>query len=229
MRRRRLLDTLKPRGGTLLDVGCGTGDFLAVMRSRTGWRVSGLEPTPGASRYAREVHGLEVQQGELPHGDLPSRCFDVVTMWHVLEHVPDPAAILAEVSRLLKADGVLVIAIPVSDSLEAEWFGPQWAGYDVPRHLVTFSRSSLTTLARNRGFDLQEKHGVIQGLASVRVSLEFWLKQRGGLHARSSRAIAWLLMPPVFLALRLLGGRQSSVAVFVARLPRSGGSGGPEA
>src|SRR5262249_16711737 len=147
-----LLEQMKPRGGLLLDVGCGAGDFLTVMRDRPGWQVFGLEQNPTASRYARERRGLHVKHGEFPCPALRNGCYDGIKMWHVLEHVGSPPDVLAEARRLLKPDGVLVVGVPVADSLEARWFGPYWAGYDVPRHLVTFTRSSLMRLVRKAGF-----------------------------------------------------------------------------
>ena len=149
--RRQLLERLKPRGGRLLDVGCGSGDFLAVMQKVPGWQVAGLEPSPQAAEHARATHSLDVTVGEFPQSHWPAASYDVIMMWHVLEHVPAPKQVLVEVRRLLKHDGVFVVAVPVADSAEAQLFGPAWAGYDVPRHLMTFTRASVTRLLEQAG------------------------------------------------------------------------------
>jgi 2-polyprenyl-3-methyl-5-hydroxy-6-metoxy-1,4-benzoquinol methylase len=81
-------------------------------------------------------------------------------MWHVFEHVPDPAQMLAEVRRLLKPASVLIVAVPLNDNLETQWFGANWASNDGLRHLVTFTRSSLLLLAEQSGFRLEKQKGV---------------------------------------------------------------------
>ncbi len=216
-RRRQLLESLRPEGGLLLDVGCGAGDFLALMRGRPGWQVMGIEPSAEAVLFAQDVLGLDVRRGQLSCPDLPTGQFDVITLWHVIEHVPNPHEVLNEVGRLLKPDGVCVIGVPVLDSVEADWFGPSWAGFDVPRHLVTFTRSSLAQIVRQAGLNVEERVGIVQSFASLRLSLLFWLEARGGLWSRWRRALSRLLLPVLFLYLRLRSGRRLSVSVFVLR------------
>lgn len=213
---RRLLLTLKRDGGSLLDIGCGTGDFLWVMHQVPGWRVSGLEPNPIAVRFATS-RGLNVVQGELPESKINEQS-DAITLWHVLEHTPNPHHVLAEIRRLLKPDGVLILSVPVVDSMEAKIFGECWAGYDVPRHLMTFTRASLCRLLEQAGFSAEEKFGVVQGLASLRLSLGLWLDNKPGL---SHNTRTWLkrgILPVLFAYLRLTRGRHLDVAVFVARI-----------
>jgi len=214
-RRQQLLDRVKPAGGYLLDVGCGAGDFIAFVQAQGQWRVSGLEPNAAAARAAREGRGLDVKIGHLPDTALPARSFDVITMWHVLEHVPNPAEVLADVRRLLKPDGVLMVGVPLGDSVEAGWFKANWAGYDVPRHLVTFTRASLSEFARRQGFQFEEQRGIVQGISSLRISLGMWLGQRGGAWRRWRRLWLVVLLPPLYLILRLRSGSRVSVGVFV--------------
>lgn len=214
--RRQLLERLKPKGGRLLDVGCGSGDFLVVMQKVPGWQVAGLEPSPQAAEHARATHSLDVTVGELPQPRWPPATYDVIMMWHVLEHVPAPKQVLAEVRRLLKPDGVFVAAVPVADSAEAQLFGPAWAGYDVPRHLMTFTRASATSLMMQAGFRVEEHFGVIQGLASLRLSLGWWLAQQGVSSTGLHRLLTLTLLPFLFLYLRWRAGRRVSVAVMVA-------------
>jgi SAM-dependent methyltransferase len=205
---------LKPDGGTMLDVGCGGGDFLALMQAERHWQVAGLEPNAAAVRYAREARHLNVQVGQLPADTLPSQSFDVITMWHVLEHVPDPAQVLAEVRRLLRPAGVLIVGVPLSDSVEAQWFGANWAGYDVPRHLVTFTRSSLLLLAERSGFSLEEQMGVVQSYSSLRISIGMWLNHKGGGWRRFHNLLLPAALLPLFGLLRLRSGSRLSVGVF---------------
>ncbi len=109
-KRLNLLDKHKD-GGMLLDVGCGEGTFLKQARAR-GWRVSGTELSCYAAKYASNVLEAAVFCGELEDAKYSDHVFDVVTMWHVLEHVSDPTDYLLEVHRILKSDGLMVIAVP---------------------------------------------------------------------------------------------------------------------
>lgn len=216
-KRCHLVETIKPNGGSLLDVGCGAGDFLSTLRTRSGWQVTGLEPNPDAADYAKRTRHLEVITGILPQPELPNSAFDIVTMWHVFEHLPNPSEVLDEASRLLKPDGVLIVGLPVADSAEAEWFGPSWAGYDVPRHFITYTRSSFVGLLRKSGFSAEEQFGTVHGFASLRLSINFWFARKNPIwqHFRLLRDI--IVIPPLFLLLRSRGQHKSSVAVFAAR------------
>jgi SAM-dependent methyltransferase len=216
-KRHQLVETVKPGGGSLLDVGCGAGDFLEVLQMQSGWQVTGLEPNPDAAAYAQRVRHLKVVTGTLPYSEFPNSSFDIVTMWHVFEHVPNPSEILNEARRLLKPDGVLIVGLPVADSAEAEWFGSSWAGYDVPRHFITYTRSSFVELLRHNGFLAQEQFGIVRGFASLRLSIYFWFaaKHPSWQHFRFLRDL--IVIPPLFLFLHLRGRHKSSVAVFAAR------------
>jgi SAM-dependent methyltransferase len=216
--RRQWLMTLKPGGGRLLDVGCGSGDFLDLLRRVPGWRVAGLEPSPAAVEHARAVRALDVTMGELPQSHWPPASYDSIMMWHVLEHVPNPALVLAEVRRLLRPGGVFVLAVPVADSAEARCFGPAWAGYDVPRHLMTFTRSNVAQLLTQAGFRVEEHFGVIQGFASLRLSLRWWLAEKGVRAVSLQALITALALPPVFAYVRGRDGKRVSVATMAAHL-----------
>jgi ubiquinone/menaquinone biosynthesis C-methylase UbiE len=215
-RRCHLVETLKPNGGYLLDVGCGAGDFLEMLQNRSGWQVTGLEPNSAAAQYARNLRHLEVITGFLPQLAIPSHTYDIVTLWHVIEHVPDPKEVLNEIRRLLKPDGALIVALPVADSLEAKWFGPSWAGYDVPRHLMTFTRSSFVGLMRQSGLLAEERFGVVQGFASLRLSINFWVNSKNPTWRHAQILWEFFVLPSLFLLLRWRSQQKSSVAVFVA-------------
>jgi len=136
--------------GRLLDIGCGTGHFLNVM-NKTDWKVTGIEINDKAREYAVSTFGVEViNPGQI---SLLEPCsFDCITMWHVLEHFQDPLRYLSEVSRLLKADGTCIIALPNCSSHDAEHYGKFWAAYDVPRHLWHFSPFTFQLFAQKAGF-----------------------------------------------------------------------------
>ena len=142
----------RARGRKLLDVGCATGEFLAEMR-RAGWKVLGVEVDAAAAERAREAFGLEVVHGRLEDLETGKGPFDVITMWHVVEHVGDPAGILARARRLLDPEGLLVVAVPNHDSVDRKAYGRDWIAYDVPRHLQHFTLATLTRLARGAGFE----------------------------------------------------------------------------
>lgn len=127
--------------GTLFDVGCGNGDFVARMVS-LGWKASGVDPDPTAVSQARG-RGLDVSTGWI--SDVPSFGeYDVITMNHVIEHAADPIALLQEcLKRLRPRTGRLIITTPNLESLGHRWLRKYWRGLEVPRHLVLFSPAAL--------------------------------------------------------------------------------------
>ena len=135
------IDNQKPVKGNLLDLGAGTGDFLAAAKKK-GWTIHGVEPNSGARKLASEKSVLL----EETSSSFPEDFFDVITMWHVLEHVPNLEEQILELDRLLKKDGLLVIAVPNFNSYDAGVYKEHWAAYDVPRHLYHFSRRSIAAL-----------------------------------------------------------------------------------
>ena len=138
--------------GQLLDYGCGTGAFLMEMKS-AGWQVQGMEPDPGAASRAAELTASTISHPD--HlSSLPSNAFNVVTMWHVLEHVHDLHGTLDQVKRILKQDGILVLAVPNHTSYDARHYAEHWAAYDVPRHLYHFSPEAVRSLSNRNGFSL---------------------------------------------------------------------------
>ena len=151
-RRAELMFLEGSRPGALLDVGCGDGTFLALMRSR-GWRVTGLDFDPVAAQAARDRHGLEVHVGTIEEAFADRKAvYDVITASHVIEHVPEPIRFLSQCRSLLRPGGRLVLKTPNASSYGAKRYGPAWRGLEPPRHLHIFSAPSLISCARRAGF-----------------------------------------------------------------------------
>lgn len=167
--------------GRLLDFGCGGGAFLAHM-SRLNWDVTGLDVSPTAVDRIQNELGLPALLGTLPHPDLRPASFDVVTMWHSLEHVHDPMETLREARRLLVPGGRLIIAVPNIDSLPFRWFGSSWYGLDLPRHLTHFAPGTLHLMLERSGFH-------VGPIRMVRHS--DWLRYSARLASQNSRGPGW--------------------------------------
>ena len=139
--------------GSLLDIGCGTGMFLNAAKSN-GWKVAGVEPSDGARKMAEEINQISIPSEIV--GSYKNQQFDIITMWHVLEHVH----LLNETVEFLKdkstPKGKVIIAVPNHESQDAQIYQEHWAAYDVPRHLYHFSRNSIQQLFENHGFKLKE-------------------------------------------------------------------------
>lgn len=146
----KTLESYGAQPNTLLDYGCGTGEFLANAKAR-GWVCAGLEPDEGARKQAISNHGLSVEDPSKLFG-LPTGQFGAITLWHVLEHVHLLKESVQQFRRILSSQGVLIIAVPNRTSWDAEKYGPHWAAYDVPRHLYHFSKTPMLRLMENAGF-----------------------------------------------------------------------------
>lgn len=138
--------------GAVLDVGCGDGRFLQAMAARE-WAVTGTEADPVAASLARRRTNATIHEAAaLESPDLPEAGFTVVSLLHVLEHVPDPRETLAACFRLLRPGGALLLALPNAASAEAAIFGSAWYHLDLPRHLWGFTPRSLVRLVEESGF-----------------------------------------------------------------------------
>jgi 2-polyprenyl-3-methyl-5-hydroxy-6-metoxy-1,4-benzoquinol methylase len=140
--------------GSLLDIGCGTGEFLNTAKL-DGWKAIGIEPSPSARKQGEENFKLDVRD-EPELASLPAKSFDVITMWHVMEHVPNLRDRVQRLNELLKDDGVLFIAVPNRSSFDAKHYGEKWAAYDVPRHLWHFRAQDMRKLMEQFGFEVKQ-------------------------------------------------------------------------
>lgn len=139
--------------GSLLDVGCGKGRFL-YNAVKTGWDAEGQDYSATQASLAEAMAGAKVWVGDL--GSLPilSRNYDVVTMWHVLEHMPNPQNAIKMIHSMLAKEGLLVVEVPNFSSLQASMGGNEWFQLDIPRHLWQFTPEGISQLLRTSGFDI---------------------------------------------------------------------------
>ncbi len=182
------------RGGRLLDVGCASGNFLIAMRQHPGWALQGVEISPYAAALARE-QGLDVFTGTLEEAGHPDEHFDAVTLWDVFEHLHDPVGTLAEIRRIMKPGGVLVMRVPNADSWDAHLFGRYWAGYEPPRHTYVFGIRTLRRILQEGGFQILDLACNIGGYPTFMLSLRFWLTGRETPPARRDRLLRALGHP----------------------------------
>lgn len=146
----KLVNSYQPQG-RVLDIGCGTGEFLSHLMSR-GYLVEGVEPEVKAREQAIANYSIAVVPSVEQVAN--KEYYQVITMWHVLEHVPDVRATFKKLFALLADRGILIIAVPDRDSWDNHHYGTQWAAWDVPRHLSHFRRRDMHRLLQEHGFEL---------------------------------------------------------------------------
>jgi len=154
-RKRKLVENVSnSSNGKLLDVGCGTGEFLNEM-ALAGWEIDGIETNAFAREIARERYNVSVHSPDQvkSYGD-PK--FDVITFWHVLEHLTNPIEILRTITVSLKKNGFLLIAAPNYKSFDGDYYQSFWAAYDVPRHLYHFNYETMITLLKQVGLSVSQ-------------------------------------------------------------------------
>ncbi len=207
-RKFRIINRLQPQG-KVLDIGCGTGEFLAYLMSR-GYLVQGVEPNLKAREQVIANHGISA----LPALELVAahEQFQVVTLWHVLEHVPDLHTTFKRLFALLADRGLLIIAVPDRGSWDAEHYGPNWAAWDVPRHVSHFRAEDVRDLLRQHGFELQTIRSMPLDALYISILSE-------GYHGTSK---PWALVKGIMLGLwsnlqSTLSNRPTSSSLYVAR------------
>lgn len=197
------------KSGTILDVGCGSGLFLAEMRRR-GWQVLGIDPSERAVATARALYDVEAQVGTLEGLKLPEEAFDVITLWDVIEHLHDPFRNLSHARHRLRPNGLLVVSTPDLGSIDARVFGRYWAGLDLPRHLVLFTPATLSHLLRRAGFEPIALQYFTGNYHTMRLSVEFlidaWIRA-GLLRRLATQAIRFPAVRAAYLLVSTLSNR----------------------
>ena len=138
--------------GKMLDIGCGVGDFLHTAEEH-GWTCTGVEPSEDAKAIAKTKTKANIINSE-DMEKIPDATFDLITMWHVLEHIDDLKWQIEQLHRLTKTKGRIVIAVPNYKSYDAQYYKELWAAYDVPRHLSHFNKNVLTKIFKSKNLEL---------------------------------------------------------------------------
>lgn len=135
---------------TILDYGCGTGNFLSFIKTN-GWKTTGVEP-------AEDARNKAIENGITANANLSEidQCFSIITLWHVLEHVHTLTTTLTELKKRLTASGTIFIAVPNHKSADAWYYKEHWAAYDVPRHLWHFNQETMKRLLTNSGLKIEQ-------------------------------------------------------------------------
>jgi SAM-dependent methyltransferase len=211
--------------GTILDVGCGTGHFLAAMRKYSNWELIGIDRDPQVIAFVRDALNVETYVGRIEESNFPDHTFDAVTMWDSLEHFHYPRRALLKIQRILKPTGILLLRVPSLDSLDARLFGRCWSGLDAPRHLTVFSQETLCRLLRETGFSIKRLWCMSGSHASFTISLHFSLENRNSAtvlgdllqRAIASPIVSVLSAPYFFILDKLLLGPEITVLAKKAR------------
>lgn len=153
---RLVIKEARRKSGKLLDIGTGTGYFPSTMAAK-GWEVEAIEKNAQARAFAKEKFGLDVRDEEALQTFEPGT-FDVITLWHVLEHLENLNEIWDRLYELLTDKGMLIIAVPNRASYDAEKYGANWAAYDVPRHLWHFTPGTILQFGSKHGFIMAERY-----------------------------------------------------------------------
>ncbi len=151
----KLIKRLAKKSAEVLDIGCGTGEFLYTIKEF--YNTYGIEPDLDAAVYAREQLGLVVYNGFLETVDLPEVKFDIVTLWHSLEHISKPVETIQKIEKILKSDGKVIIALPNVASFDARLYRHHWVALDAPRHLWHFTPQTIELIAKKTGFRVVQK------------------------------------------------------------------------
>ena len=205
--RGRAIERFKTARGSILDVGCGSGFFLEFMRRR-GWDVGGVESAEEHVAYARDRLGLKsVAHTTWPAEKRLDLRADAVSMFHVIEHLPDPIGALSRAKEVLAEDGVLIVETPNVESWPMRLFGRYCTQFDAPRHFCLFSRATLKQCAQRAGFEVVETTTFSPTTMEYTESLRY-LVQAVGLKRYRAEAAA---EEPAPFAERL-GGKRSEAA-----------------
>lgn len=193
------------RGGRLLDVGCGSGHFLATARKILGADVYGVEPYSYDATFA-ERNKLSIFNGTVEQAEFPDAFFDVITMNHVFEHLRCPRSTLRELRRIIKPGGEVIIGVPQSRSLLYWIFGSRWWQLDVPRHLFVPCARNLKTLAEGSGFTVRRVR-YNSTPESILASFNYWRRDifhRSGISEYKPARTSFVALLPLAYALNLL-------------------------
>jgi len=217
------VERLGPAGGDWLDVGCSRGDWLALIRD-AGWSVRGIEADPRAAAHARKIYGLEVDQVDGDDWRPEPETYDVLSFFHLLEHLRDPAGFLSLCHRALRPQGRILLRIPNIESWQGRVFGRAWKGLEMPRHIVLPTPEALIRLLKKKGFRIEHvttwalRDGPPSIASSLLPSGEPTRQQIEG-RSRPLVTLTYLALTWAFLPLELLAAifGKGSMLTIIAR------------
>lgn len=206
--KKRLVMKLVEPGSTILDYGCGTGEFISVLKDE--YRIEGFEPDIHAAEWAIKNLQVNIHHGTLDTVKLHNNPYQLATMWHVLEHLSDPLGSLKKIHTLTADGGYMLIAVPNIASLDAKLYRSAWVAIDAPRHIWHFTRKDVTSLAGKAGFVLH-KTGMLPLDPFYNILLSERL--RNEIRGRANMIISLLRVPFITaasLAFGIITGEHSS-------------------
>lgn len=215
--KRRLTVRLVQPGGAVLDVGCGTGEYLNAIKD--AYHTTGVEPDERAALWAQRNYKLTVLTGDAFHPDLPDEGYDLVTLWHSLEHTFAPVEVMRRVRGLLKPGGTALIALPNHHSLDAALYADRWVPLDAPRHLWHFAPNQIKKLASITGFKL-----IRSGMLPLDTFYNVLMSEQLALRIGASRLIAPLRMCVALIGSLIWGGLSGSHSGMVYLLKKFDGA-----
>ena len=221
IKRRRVIERYVS-AGSILDIGCATGNFLAEMKQTGRWTCNGIEPDPRAAEYATRLHELTVYVGMVRDIPLPTEAYDVITLWNVLEHLASPITELKRLVAALKPGGIIVFSLPNLESYEVRLFGQRWFCWELPRHVCFFPATLVRRITNDLGLTLQESTCVSGAQVAFNLSLKYLYSDRAmspTWHRVVSKVFlskaGRVLFSPVFYLIGAL--RQGMIVTYVAR------------
>ncbi len=208
----QLINSLSKKG-KILDYGCGTGDFLNACKV-SGWEVSGIEPNKLARNTSKELLKSDIKS-ELLENSFDKESFNIITLWHVLEHVSELDKTVETILSFLKPNGILLIAVPNCNSYDAQIYNKYWAAYDVPRHLYHFVPETITKYFNERNLSLERTLPMVLDSFYVSMLSEKYIAQDANKSAglKMLRAV-WRGFMSNFKAISKTGTSSSQVYIF---------------
>ena len=210
------IESLRPGRGRLLDIGTAAGAFIAVARGR-GWDVEGCEPNRWLATWGSSHYGLHIRSGGLFDQDFPPASFDVVTLWDVIEHTPDPSRVIERAAELLKPGGLLVVNYPDRGTWLARLLGRRWP-FLSSVHLFYFTRRTMARLLARHGISIVEMRPHVQ-----RLQLDYLLSRAAVVSRRLASAARWFArmlglaerQVPYWIGQTFVAARKGSRAILV--------------
>lgn len=210
--KRKLINKLFDNSGSLLDIGCGTGEFLQHMQEND-WNVQGMETAEGARDMAAE-NGIKISENLSQVKD----SFDVVTMWHVFEHIHDIDELMKNIHRILNDEGYLILTVPNINSQDAGYYKSEWIALDAPRHLYHFRPEDMILLLKKHNFKLEKIHNKLHFDVWYNVLLSAQLK--GKIKGKNATILDYIIagiIGKISFFYGLINKKKTTSPVYIAK------------